>query len=275
MMILLARGGMTLTGRWEACWRGSQALTAVLAAWMPAVFFVAPTAAQIMNPLPESPTEMASAIARTIEANSSKSVQGALSLRSATAHDNIVEVEYGFNDPTIFARNKAVFENSKIQLIRYYCGGGRRPFLDKGVVIHQIMKSPNAEDRLEMTIDRTSCASLQTPKLTDAQSLARMAEAVATRENAEQHAAIADANIRPTGADAHEGIVELHWTVPDPAVGAKLKSNAQQIDGFLRGYFCGRYESEIGQGVAIHHIFTLADGGAIADFTVNGPSCGL
>jgi hypothetical protein len=224
--------------------------------------------------MPASPAEMADAIARTIESSTSKAPQGPIVFRSATAHDNVVDVEYEFNDAAAFARNKAAIENSKNQLARFYCGGGRRPFFNKGVVLHQIMKGPNDSDRFEITIDRSSCESLPTPKLADAPTLARLAEAVAAREKDEQRAATADAPFRPTGAEAHEGAVELHWTVPDPAVGAKLKSNAQQMDGFLRGYFCGKYESEIGQGLTIHHTFTLADGGAVADFTVNGSSCG-
>lgn len=124
-----------------------------------------------------SPREMAQAIARTIDANAVKPTSGPLAFVSATAHDNVVEILYAARDVALFAGNKANSAGTKRALVRYYCDRSRISFLNSGIVIHQVILAPDKSDRLEFTVDHLSCANLQMPKLADAASLARIAQA--------------------------------------------------------------------------------------------------
>jgi hypothetical protein len=221
-----------------------------------------------------STAEMAKAIAHTIEAGSPKSPDGLIVLESATAHDNVVEIQYAMKDATFFARNKANLDGSKLALARYYCHPTRVAFLNSGGIVHQVTLAPDNHDRIEITIDRRSCTSLALAKPADAQTLARMAEAVASRENGEKVASTTKGALQFDVARAHNGIVDLHFIVADASVGQNMKAKPAQLLGFFNGYFCSKYGSDIDQGLSIHEVLTLADGSAVMDLTTDRSACG-
>lgn len=216
---------------------------------------------------------MAKAIAETIDAGAIKSADGPVVFQSATAHDNVVEIQYAARDATFFARNKASLDSTKLALMRYYCNASRIAFLNSGVVVHQVMLAPDARDRIEITIDRASCASLPVPKPADAATLARMAQAIADREN-EEKAASPTGPFRFDAASARAGVVELHSVVTDTSVARNIQAEPTQLIGLLDGYFCGKYGDDLGQGLSIHERFTFADGSPVIDFTTDRSSCG-
>ncbi|MBO0759169.1 MAG: hypothetical protein J2P54_25290 [Bradyrhizobiaceae bacterium] len=218
---------------------------------------------------------MAKAIADTISANTIKSTQGPIVFQSATAHDNFVEIQYAAKDALFFARNKANFDSTRLALTRYYCSSSRVRFINDGVVVHQVMLAPDKSDRIEITVDRTSCANLPVQKLADPESLARMAQAVASRENAEKSASMTRGPFQFDAASADNSVVELHSVVMDESVAQNVKTKPEQLVGLLKGYFCGKYGDELGQGLSIHEKFTLANGIPVTDFTIDRSSCGL
>jgi len=235
---------------------------------------VGETWAQTAPAPPMSTAEMAKAIARAIEAASPKSPNGLIVFESATAHDNVIEIQYAMKDATFFARNKTSLDGSKLALARYYCHPTRVAFLNSGGIVHQVTLAPDNHDRFEITIDRGSCASLPLAKPADAQTLARMAEAVAARENSEKVASTTKGTLQFDIARAHNGIVDLHFIVADASVGQNMKAKPAQLTGFFNGYLCSKYGSDIDQGLSIHEVLTLADGTAVIDFTTDRSACG-
>jgi hypothetical protein len=102
--------------------------------------------------------DVAKAIAHTIDANTVKSPGAPLAFDSATAHDNVVEVKYIANDFAAFDRFKSNSNQARAALVGYYCNeSGRTAYLRQGVVIHQSYVRSDSNDRVEFTIDRSSC----------------------------------------------------------------------------------------------------------------------
>ena len=235
---------------------------------------IADTLAQTAAGPPTSPAEMAKAIAHTINANSPKSMNGPMVFQFATARGNVVEIQYAVKDAEFFARNKANLDGSRLALTRYYCHASRVSFLNSGGIVHQVMLAPDNRDRIEITIDRGSCASLPAAKPADAETLARMAAAIAKRENAEKNASTTKGPFQFDVASANNNVVELRTVVRD-SVGQNVKAKPEQMIGLLSGYFCSKYDNDIAQGVSIHEKFTLADGSSVIDFTIDKSSCGL
>jgi hypothetical protein len=233
--------------------------------------------AQTAPASPISAAEAAKAVADTIDANTPKAQIGPLTFLSATSHDNIVDVQFAAKDATFFASEKAKLDDRRLALTRYYCSGHRVQFFNMGGVVRQITLAPDNRDRIEVIIDRAACANLANlpaTKLADAESLARMAEAIATREHADNSKATARGPIQYDVA-SHDGVVEIHHIVTDPSVGQNIKAKSQHVIGVSTGYFCGKYGNELAQGLSIHEKFALADGSPVVDFTINRSSCGL
>lgn len=203
--------------------------------------------AQTAGTPPSSPAEMAKALARTIDANTIRS-QGPIVFKSVTAHDNIVELEYAVKDAIGFSNNKANLGTTRLGLARYYCSASRVFLLNSGVVIHEVLWAPDDRDRIEITIDRSSCATLPVPKLADAETLGRMAQAVAARENKEGGGSLTKGPFQFDSASAHGGLVELNFIVTDTSAGQNVKAKPAQWMGILTGYFCGKYSDDLGQG---------------------------
>jgi hypothetical protein len=105
----------------------------------------------------DTPADVAKAIARTIDANTLKSRGAPLDFDSATAHDNVVEVKYIANDFAAFDGFKANSNAARAQLVGYYCDDSRAAYLRQGVVIHLLYLRSDNNDRVEFTIDRSSC----------------------------------------------------------------------------------------------------------------------
>lgn len=238
-------------------------------------YTIADTSAQTAAGPPKSPAEMARAIAHTIDANTLKSSNGPVIFQSATAHDNVVEIQYAAKDATFFARNKTNLEGTRLSLARYYCHASRVSFLNSGVIVHQVMLAPDNHDRIEITIDRGSCASLPAAKPAGAETLARMAEAVAARENTEKSASTTKGPFQSDVASVHNSVVELRSIVADASVGQNVKAKPEPLIGVVSGYFCNKYGNDIAQGLSIHEMLTLADGSPVIDFTIDRSSCGL
>jgi hypothetical protein len=238
-------------------------------------FAIVGASGQAMDAPPMSVVEAAKAVAHTIDTNTSKSMNGPIVFLSATARNNVVEIQYAAKDPTSFANNKRNLDNTRLAMARNHCASSRVSFLKIGGAFRIIMLAPDNTDRIEINIDRATCANLPVPKLADAESLARMAQAVAARELAENSGSKAKGLFQYEGARSHEGVVEIHAVVTDPSVGENLKVEPYKVIAFFTGYFCSRYRDEIGQGLSIHEKFALADGSPVADFTVGKSSCGF
>ena len=102
--------------------------------------------------------DVAKAIAHTIDANTLKSPGAQLAFDSATAHDNVVEVKYIVNDFAAFDRFKSNSKQARAALVGYYCNdSSRAAYLRQGVVILQTYVRSDNNDRVEFTIDRSSC----------------------------------------------------------------------------------------------------------------------
>jgi hypothetical protein len=101
---------------------------------------------------PPTAAEAASAIA---DANA------AIIFQSATSHDNVVEVQYKATAARLFPRNKAEREQRRLRLTLFFCSLPRiTRALGNGVVIHQILVSPDNDDPFEFMIDQSSCATI-------------------------------------------------------------------------------------------------------------------
>ncbi|MGC1444806.1 MAG: hypothetical protein WA837_05010 [Xanthobacteraceae bacterium] len=109
------------------------------------------------NQRSNTPADVANAIAHTIDANTLKSRGAPLDFDSATAHDNVVEVRYIANDFAAFDRFKRDSNAVRADLVGYYCDESRAAYLRQGVVIHQTYVRSDSNDRVEFTIDTSSC----------------------------------------------------------------------------------------------------------------------
>ena len=112
---------------------------------------------QTNNQRSNAAPDVAAAIARTIDANTPKSRGAPLDFASATARDSVVEVKYVGNDFAAFDRFKRNSSAVRAALVGYYCQEDRAIYLRQGVVIHQIYMRSDNNDRVELTIDRSSC----------------------------------------------------------------------------------------------------------------------
>jgi hypothetical protein len=146
--------------------------TVLLVAAMTVVAYacaIAEAPGQTTDAPPMSVAEMAKKLARNIEAVATRSTNDHQIFQSATAHDNVVEMTYAAKDATFFANNKRNLNNLTLSLTQYYCSNV--PYFRVGVAVHYVMLAPDNSDRIEITIDRGTCANLPVPKLADAKSL--------------------------------------------------------------------------------------------------------
>ena len=230
---------------------------------------------------PKTAAETASAIARTIEESTPKAPNPVMTFISATAHDNVVEVRFAVQNPEMFARAKANTEMQRTAMAHIYCHDDPAAPLNQGVVIHQVIAGPDGHDQIEFTIDRAACAALAPPpKLADAKTLSALAQTVAQDVNADKKSLVPKSSrkmkspFRFDTAEAHDGVVEVHFIATDAVAGQGMKGNQPTINGIFRGYFCAKYGDQIRQGVSMRPEFTLDDGTALFDFTIDRKACG-
>lgn len=230
----------------------------------------------------QSAAEIAKAIARTIEDSTPKTPSPLMTFISATAHDNVVEVRFAAQgDPQLFARAKANTEMQRIAMAHIYCHDDPAAPLNRGVVIHQVTVGPDGHDQIEITLDKAACAALASPpKLADAKTRATLAQAVAQDVDSDKKSLVPKSSrkmkspFRYDAAEAHDGVVEVHFIATDAVAGKGMQGNQATINGIFRGYFCAKYGDQIRQGVSLRPEFTLDDGTALFDFTIDRKSCG-
>jgi hypothetical protein len=110
------------------------------------------------NQSSDTVVDAAKAVARTIAAFTVKSSGAPLEFDSATAHDNVVEVKFIANDFAAFDRFKSNSNQAKSAFVGYFCNdSGRAVYLRQGVVMHYVYARSDDTDRVEFTIDRSSC----------------------------------------------------------------------------------------------------------------------
>ena len=123
------------------------------------------TASRLEAP-PKTPAEMAHAIAhsidamaRAIDAKMPKTATPPRTFKFATSHDNVVEVHYRANNAGMLPRNKAEGEEQRLRFAGKFCFDGSVSLFQKnGVVIHQVLASPDDRAPFEFTIDQSTCA---------------------------------------------------------------------------------------------------------------------
>ena len=105
----------------------------------------------------KTPAESAKMIARTIDASTPKTPNAPITFVSATSHDNIVEILYSVKDAALFTNAKLRQEGMRLQIVQYFCSVGRIEYINSRVVILQSYVLSDKSDRIEITIDKSSC----------------------------------------------------------------------------------------------------------------------
>lgn len=218
---------------------------------------------------PKSPAELARIIADSVKATTHTPPGAPISLGSATAHDNVVEIRYVVTDVLAFGRFKANIETARRGTASLYCNESRRAFLDQGVVLHEVFALSDGSDQVDFTIDKSSCGSLPKAAPADAKTLATLAIAAATAESAGS-AAGAGSAVRFGTATAHDGVVDVRFIVADPAA---AQQDLQRIVSVLAGFYCTKYLSSISQGLAFHLAIAPTSGPPIFEFVVDRSKC--
>ncbi|HUI98576.1 MAG TPA: hypothetical protein VLX44_22695 [Xanthobacteraceae bacterium] len=215
---------------------------------------------------------MARAIAHAIDAKVIKAPGGTIVFESASSHDNVVEVRYRTNDPAVFSQLKSNVDKIRSEKASYYCGAGPLAALKQGVVVHEVIASPDNAERLDFTFDTSTCAQLPRPTPADAQTLAGFALSAAKAENA-MAAQSSPSAFHLSGAAALDGVVEERFTVQDPSGGANTRANSGKIAGVLKGYYCGKYHDLIARGLVFHQSFVLPDNTPVFELTIGHADC--
>ena len=130
---------------------------AVVSAFLGGTLFVEARSQETNDHRSNTLVDTARAIANTINVNTVKSRGAPLDFDSATAHDNVVSVIFVANDFAAFDSFKSNSNVVRAQLIGFYCETTRIVYLRQGVVIHQIYARSDNKDRVEFTIDKSSC----------------------------------------------------------------------------------------------------------------------
>jgi hypothetical protein len=113
------------------------------------------------KPEPETPAELAQAVAHAIDTSIPKKSDVPLVFESATSHDNVVEVHYRANETRVFPQNDAERENQRLRFAYRFCFDGRIwPRKKHGVVIRQVLAAPDNRASFEFTIDEAICAAI-------------------------------------------------------------------------------------------------------------------
>jgi hypothetical protein len=251
---------------------------AVVAATTIALFGVLPVLAAkaqtSTDPKFKSIAEMATAIAHTIDVSLSKTTDRPINFQSATSHENVVEIIYTVRDVAAIAKIKTSADKYKRDTISYFCKDERLSYINAGVVIRNILAASDGSDRVETTIDRSTCASLPLPpKLADPKTLVEIARTVAQAENGDASNQSSNGPFHFETAAAHEGVVEMRFTVADAAVGQRISANRAQVVGFLQGSSCFKHGDDLRRGLSLHYVFNLKDDSPVMEFTFDKSSC--
>jgi hypothetical protein len=221
---------------------------------------------------PRTPAEMAKAIANTISASTLKAPGAPITFQSATSHDGVVEMRFVANDAAAFARLKANAEQVRLAKAPYYCNEARLAYLKQGVVMHEVIATPDNSDQIDLTFDSSSCDNLAKANPADSRTLTELALTTAKAEN-EAVGKPSNAAFHLDGATAHQGIVDERFIVVDASATASTQANRGNIARVFKGYFCSKYRDAISQGLAFHQFFVLSDGSPVIDFIVDKSSC--
>jgi hypothetical protein len=116
------------------------------------------------KPMPETPAEMAQAIAHAINAKAKvpETPNVLIAREPATSHDNVVELRYRANENRVFPHNSAEREERRLRFAHRFCFYNRDASLlgKPGVVIHQVLTAPDDSAPFEFIIDQSTCAAL-------------------------------------------------------------------------------------------------------------------
>jgi hypothetical protein len=218
---------------------------------------------------PKSPAELARVIADGIRATTRTPPSAPISLASATSHDNVVEIRYAVTDVAAFTRFRTNVERARLATVSLFCNDSRRPVLNQGVVIHQVYALSDGSDQVEFTVDKSSCDRLPKTPVADATTLAALALEAAKAEN-ESVRGGGGLAVRFARATAHEGVVDLLFTVVDPAT---ARQNLSSGVGTLAGFYCSKYLGLISQGLTLHLILAPTSGPPIFEFMIDRTKC--
>jgi hypothetical protein len=160
----------------------------------------------------------------------------------------------------------------RIAKISYYCHESRVDYLNRGIVIHDVVALSGGHDQVETTIDKSSCGTLPKAVPADAKILAELAVAAAKAENL-------PAESRPQAAyhfveaTAHDGVVDLRFAIRDAAAVALVQANREKLAALLSGYMCTKYRDSIMRGLVFHPVFALPNNPATTEFTIDRSQC--
>jgi hypothetical protein len=157
-------------------------------------------------------------------------------------------------------------------MFSYYCNENRIASLKQGVVIHIVYALSDGRDRIEFSIDKSSCDGLTRPKPLDVRSLGELAKTIAKSESGEAQKS-PSATFRLDAITANQSVVEVHRTVIDGSGWGETLAARRNVAGLAAGFLCSKYRDAILQGIVFHHFFSRPDGSPIFDMTIDRSNC--
>lgn len=110
---------------------------------------------------PQTPTEMAEAIALTISTKVSRTPNVPLALESISSHDNVVELRYRAIESRLFPQGDAEREEWRLRAAYRMCFDRRTSPLDNnGVVIRHVLVAPDNGVPVQFNLDELTCAAI-------------------------------------------------------------------------------------------------------------------
>jgi len=181
-------------------------------------------------------------------------------------------MKYVINNSEAFSRAKSNAEQMRVSTDSYYCNESRIAFLKQGVVIHIVYGLSDGSDAIDLTIDKSSCDSLITPKPFDIKALGELAKTIAKTESAEAQKSPSP-TFRLDAITANQGAVEVHRTVIDGSGWGETLAARRNVGGLAAGFLCSKYREAILQGIVFREFFSRPDGSPLFDITIDKSNC--
>jgi hypothetical protein len=181
-------------------------------------------------------------------------------------------MKFIINNSEAFSRAKANTQQMQVSTASYYCNESRITFLKQGVVIHMIYALPDGSNDIELTIDKSSCDGLTTPKPLNIKALGELAKTIVKSESAEAQKSPSP-TLRLDAITANQGVVEMHRTVIDGSGWGDTSAARRNVAGLTAGFLCSKYRDAILQGIVFHDFFSRPDGSPIFDIAIDRSNC--
>jgi hypothetical protein len=241
------------------------------------LFMMPPASAQNAPDLSTMPLDqLARAIARTIEVSTVRSPGAPLSFDGATVQGTKIIMHFTVKDAAILEKAKTGSDHIRETTASYFCRDPQKAVpLKRGISLTYLYELTNKSDRLEFSIDATSCASLAAAKPASASELSQMASKVVEdlRSDAEK-AQQTQRGVTLTRLEAKDGVVEQRFAVVVPGFESFYRANIPQTQGMLKGYVCSRFGDSVRRGLRFHLVYEQPDTGVkLSEFDIGPSDC--